>query len=352
MRIGVAAAIIMGALAGVSAQVNTAATPPRDAAELARVERLAGQLAQDMARLCPYAEANDTKAYDECRTRLFDDSLLRRSLVDFVLWGRQRDPRLSIKESNLTQFGPDVFTSMYVSLFMFNGQHKVSFVESEGLYRIELGATFRNRMPPGQFPYPFWHEAEKWSMYQDANTILLYVDPATVKVKVVQFTPFGTPDPNVKVAKVEQPPHDGKWLWTDERGKIQPQVTLFDGIFSADNPFLPKIDIAYREFALSLREGTCNACHVPDNPNKMKRLVLLQSPAHAASEIKRAIASVERDRMPFNDYAIEEPLKPAVREPFLARARAFDEIVDLAKAWEKQNGRSVLTSSTVKQSQD
>ena len=79
---------------------------------------------------------------------------------------------------------------------------------------------------------------------------------------------------------------DGQWLWTDASGRTQPQVTLFDGLYSAGNPHLAAIESSYKALALQMREGECNECHVPNNPNKMKQLVLPQTPAHAAGEIK------------------------------------------------------------------
>src|SRR5262249_18934693 len=45
-------------------------------------------------------------------------------------------------------------------------------------------------------------------------------------------------------------------------------------------------------------EGHCNDCYGPENPNRMKRLVLLQTPAHAASEIKRFMKVVRDNDMP------------------------------------------------------
>ena len=141
-----------------------------------RVERAASKLADELARLCPVSGPGDQAAFDACRKGLFQISDLKRSMADFVLWGRQRDPKASLKETKLTQFAPDVLAGMYVPLFMFNGKHRVEYVEREGLYQIRLEAAFRNRLAPGQFPYPFWHEAEKWAMYQKANEILLWWD--------------------------------------------------------------------------------------------------------------------------------------------------------------------------------
>src|ERR1041384_6541669 len=96
---------------------TTPPTPPArsddDEARL-RVEKVAAELAANMAQLCPVADSGDQAAFDACRKGLFMDSQFKRSLREVVLWGRQKDPKLTIKESKLSQFGPDVLSGMYV----------------------------------------------------------------------------------------------------------------------------------------------------------------------------------------------------------------------------------------------
>jgi hypothetical protein len=157
-------------------------------------------------------------------------------------------------------------------------------------------------------------------------------------VRVAQFSRRGTLEPAAPNETIATPKFDGRWMWTDTDGRQQPKVTLFDGIFRADNPYLKKLDGSYRELALSLREGQCMACHVPNNPNKTKRLVLLQTPAHAAAEIKRVMASVSRCSMPVNEISgVEEPLTGELKGTLLRRAAQFEKLVDAAKAWEAMN---------------
>jgi hypothetical protein len=318
-----------GALAGTNA----------GAAALARVERVAAGLAGELAAHCPVAAPGDQAAFDVCRKGLYQDSLLRRSLSEYVLWGRQRDPSAALKDTNLTQFAPDVLAGLYLPLFMFDGQYEVSFVESEGLYRIRLHTAFRNRLTPGQFPYPFWHEAQKWAMYQHANQILLWWDPERDLVKMAQFSVFGTHASLIAVDPVKAPAFDGQWMWTDAQGRTQPKVTVFDGLFKADNPYIARLDTAYKTLALRLREGQCTECHVPNNPDKMKKLVLLQTPAHAGAEIKRVIESVRADKMPLDDAGIERALAATTKSALLRESEAFDTLYDAAKNWEATVGR-------------
>src|SRR5262245_33412726 len=223
-----------------------------------QVERLAAGIAVELSRLCSPAQPGDQAAFDRCRQGLFADSALRRGLAERVLWGRRhRDIGASLKETALTQFAPDVLAGLYVPLFMFNGRHTVEYDAREGLYLVRLETAFRNRLAPGQFPYPFWHEEAKWSTYQHANTLLLWVDPKTIRVNVAQFTDRGTLPPIVTSEAVKQAVFDGKWIWIDAAGRVQPQVTLFDGLFRAENPYLGELDTAYKAFALRMREAQC-----------------------------------------------------------------------------------------------
>lgn len=327
-----AAAAALSCLAASPLLAQDAPTPSPD--QQARVERLAVELAGELSTACPMAGPGDQEAFDRCRKTLFGDSALRRNLRPFVHWGRQKnsDPTVALKDTNLTQFAPDVLTGMYIPLFMFDGTRKVSFHTGEKLWRVELGAGFRNRLAPGLFPYPFWHEADKWGTYENARSLLIWVDPKSEKIAYAQFTRNG--DAELRTSKVDQGPHDGRWMWTDATGRTQPQVSLFDGLFRADNPYMVKLEDSYRQLALSLREGQCMQCHVPNNPNKMKRLVLLQTPLHAAAEIKRVMDTVRRDRMPLDDYGIEEALPSNVKSVLMERGSAFETLIEAAKAWE------------------
>jgi hypothetical protein len=313
-----------------------------------RIEKAAAQIAQEMARLCPAADPGDQAAFDACRAGLYRDSSFKRSLQDYVLWGRQRDPKLALKDAKLTQFGPDVLAGMYVPLFMFDGNYKVVYVESEGLYQIRLQTAFRNALKPGQFPYPFWHEAEKWAMYQKANEIILWWDAKADRVKVAQYTVFGATPPIRTIAHTTPPAFDGQWRWTDAQGKSQPAVTVFDGLLHPDNPYIGKLDVAYKNLALRLREGQCFQCHVPNNPDGMKKLVLLQTPMHAAAEIKRVMKSVRDDRMPRDEFGIESPLDAKTKAALLDEGATFEKLLDMAKQWEASSTSATTgTSSTL-----
>ncbi|HKX42132.1 MAG TPA: hypothetical protein VJO99_13310 [Burkholderiaceae bacterium] len=124
-------------------------------------------------------------------------------------------------------------------------------------------------------------------------------------------------------------------LWTDAAGRTQPASTLFDGLYSERNPYKVELEARYRALATRLRESQCFDCHVPSNPNGLKRLVLLQTPAHAAGEIERILKSVREDRMPRDETGIESPLPAAQKEALLTLGAAFERSVIQAREWEE-----------------
>jgi hypothetical protein len=315
------------------------APPPAAAADAvqAQVRRAAEGIAAELARHCPLAPAGDTEAFNACRKALFGPSTLRSHVAGILIWGRQsKNADASLRQTNLTQFAPDVWTGMYAPLFMFNGRHTVEWVAEEKMFLVRLEAAFRNRLPPGQFPYPFWHDDAKWGMYENANAMLLWIAPDTVKIKVAQFTDRAPTARLQPVEAVKHAKHEGAWMWTDESGQTQPKATLFDGVYRADNPYIRAIDRQYRDLALQMRESQCTSCHVPNNPDKISRLVLLSTPAHAAGEIDRLIKSVKEDRMPMDDLRMSYALSAENKKWLLESAETFKTTVKAAQDWEKQ----------------
>jgi hypothetical protein len=326
--------LLCTAIFAASASLALAQTPVSNVSN--NIEQSVANVAAELKQACPLADPSSQSAFDRCRQTFFDNSLIKQMMGSVVLWGRQRDPKLTIKDSSLTQFAPDIVAGMYMPLFMFDGKYTLVYHEQEKLYLATLGVAFRNRLQPGQFPYPFWHDEKKWDGYQDANVMLLWIDPANSKIKVAQFAPTGKTMEGYASSKVAPAAHDGKWLWTDAQGKTQPAVTLFDGLYRDNNPYKEKLDLTYRDFAITLRESQCLNCHVPNNPDKMKRLVLMQTPAHASMEIQRILKSVREKKMPLDDQNIEKTLDPQLEKVLLEKGGAFEAVVNAAREWESK----------------
>ena len=168
-----------------------------------QIGQMASEVALELQQICPPASPSDQSAFDRCRRSLFGDSALRRSLAPRLLWGRRnQDAGAALQDTNLTQFAPDVLAGLYLSLFMYSGEYSTEYVERERLYLVRLRAGFRNLLPHGQFPYPFWHQEAKWGVYQAANSVLLWVNPKTAKIVIGQFTERGSDSPVVSTQPI------------------------------------------------------------------------------------------------------------------------------------------------------
>ncbi|MBL8521352.1 MAG: hypothetical protein JNK75_11855 [Betaproteobacteria bacterium] len=318
--------------------------------DLERVKAMAAVLIGEFAAQCPVKAVDDKKAFEACRAAHFrPESAFRAHVKPFVLWGRPLggDINAPVKEFRTTQFGPDVYSGTYLPMWMWDGTYDVDFVAKDGFFRITAGAGFRNELDFGQYPYPFWHEAKKWTDYEDANTMAIWISPKDFKIGQLTFYKRADKPAVAQLKRRHMPTFDGKWMWVDKDGREQPAPTLFLGLYSDKNPHLQELDKTYRTFALTMREAQCDTCHVPNNPDKMKRLVLLQTPLHAAAEIERSIKDVKRDRMPLDDSGNEKPLDEKMKAKFLTDGEAFAKAVKAAREWELANRTKVSAAGHV-----
>lgn len=316
------------------------------AADMVKAKALAVRVMDELAEKCPVKPVHDRVALKTCRDGLFRmDSVFRASLKNFVLWGRPPDGiiKANLKDFRSTQFGPEVLTAMYIPTWMWDGKYEFEYVARDKTYRVTASAGFRNELDFGQYPYPFWHDAKKWADYEDANTIAFWIDPKATKISQFAFYKRADKPAVAQSTRRHMPTFDGKWMWLDDKGQQQPAPTLFRGLFSEHNPHLEKLDSSYRKFALAMRDANCTSCHVPDNPDKMRHLVLLQTPLHAASEIDRVIRDVKRERMPLDEIGMEKPMEEKIKARFLLDAEEFAALVRAAREWEAANLAEVYT---------
>ena len=222
---------------------------------------------------------------------------------------------------------------MYLSLFTFTGRQSVDKETREHIKVIHIEAYFRNAVPPGEYPYPFWHSADKWNAYETANELKFYLTPAG-QVFVVTRSQGGSEAARGPYTHVTPPAFDGHWQWTDSWGHLQPRVSLFSNKYSTANPFLPSLDNAYRNFATDARKATCLECHAPDNQAEMDHLVLLQTPMHASGEIDRVIKEVRNGEMPRDDVGLRKEIDPKLRADILRTAEEFRRALAEADQWE------------------
>jgi len=337
MKFFLPAVLFLLSAANVAAYAQSEPLYEATSADATRARELAAKVMAELAEKCPVRPVNDEPAYRSCREALFSTpSAFRASLKSYILWGRppNGDVNSTLKDFRATQFGNDVFTGVYAPMWMWDGKYEFAYVARDRMYRVTAAAAFRNELDYGQYPYPFWHEPKKWTDYEDANSIAIWIDPRSTRITQFAFYKRDDRPALVTITRRHTPAFDDKWMWVDDKGRQQPAPTLFVGLYSNSNPQLPKLDSSYRKFALAMREAQCDGCHVPSNPDKMKRLVLLQTPLHAASEIERVIRDIRRDRMPLDDTGIEKPLDDGLKARLLGEAENFAAVVKAAREWE------------------
>ena len=305
---------------------------PRAEAPAGKIEGLAATLASKLASVCPPAAYNDMSAFTACSSALASTDL---PFTEAVLWGGDQ-PNLRVKKRKLTHFNAGVFQRMYLPLMTFTGRWSVGRDEREKVDVIRLEAFFRNGLPSGEYPYPFWHSADKWSAYETMNQVSFYVDDMG-RIFVVTRSAAGSDSNRGQYARVQPPAFEAnQWTWVDQTGQAQPQVTLFSARYQATNPHLPRLDSVYRTFASDMRQASCVSCHNPTNPQGVEWLTLLQTPAHAAGEVDRVIKAVQDGSMPQDDIGLRKEIDPSLRASILHSAQVFRDELTAADEWESK----------------
>jgi hypothetical protein len=315
------------AIAGVALILGAAAVKadqPTTPLEV-RAEALAGNL----AAACPVAQYDDEASFEAC------GRALRAITLPFgksIAWGGDQ-PEKQIKKKGLTHFNSQVFQTMYLPLFSFTGRWSVDEDKRSHTPIIRVEAYFRNALPADDFPYPFWHSADKWNAYEAANELRFYLD-ANSQAFIVTRGAAGSETRRGRYAHVNTPVFDGTWQWRDAGGNQQPRVSLFGARYSQANPILPDLDKSYQSFALRIRDESCLNCHTPANLASSDRLVLLQTPRHAAGEIDDVINAIRSGEMPQDDIGLRKDLPVERRTAILNAAVSFREKLELADQWE------------------
>ena len=300
-------------------------------------ETFAAELAASLAKSCPMAPAGDVEAHEACRKNI-GTGIEKVMREDYILFGGQQPTKTWLKDKKTSVFRGDLYQDMYMSLYMYTGEYRVQ-TAPDGLTTIGLQAYFRNQMPPGRYPYPFWHSPAKWDAYQNSNEMRFRIT-GNGRVVFAYRADIGSEDNRGPYEKIVRPTFLGsEWMWRDDSGKAQPEITLFSENYSPDNPNVGNIDGAYRKMALNFRDANCTGCHMPEGHRNMNKLTLLQTPFHAASAIDAVLDEVRSGKMPVDDYDDPKPLDPKLKTELLSNGEAFRQALAAADAWERSNNR-------------
>src|SRR6202012_4232925 len=139
-----------------------------------------------------------------CSEKLGKLDALASVTSDSLLWGATQNAGFDPSKDKLTRLDAMVWRKLYLSLFAFPGGHSIETLSS-GDTLLRLDASVRP-IPPEDFPYPFWHSADKWRDYQQSRQIALLFRSNTL----IAAYRNAALDP----AKVFAPKTwDGKWTW-------------------------------------------------------------------------------------------------------------------------------------------
>lgn len=320
-------------LASASACATHAAAPLPVAAISARGSASVSidRIAHELVEASPPADRADAKARDDAAEKLSRAPDLLDAFGERVLWGgfdpaKGYDP----KANTVTELSPIVWAKVYLSTFEFAGSYEV---RPEGRFTVlEIAATFRDGLDSGDYAYPFWHSAKKWRAYVGTRALLLVFEHGRL------LAAYRKAAPDVDGAAVRN--WDSHWRWTDAEGHERPRVALFAYLLSADNPWLDRLDRAYRNLEVEFRGHNCVTCHSPDNPAKASPLLLLDFPNQALVARRTLVETLRGNKMPPADSNAHKEAgmaDAAVREQLIVLAEEFRGDADAALAFERSH---------------
>ena len=284
-------------------------------------DRLALALGQALATHCPQGDgAWDEAARDHCADALGDLPLLRTTMREPFLWGGQSHG-YSL-ERGMNKFNPRVWRRLYLSTFMFSQDVTIEHVDDATVLHVPV--RFRGAMPPGAYPYPFWHSPTKWTSYNYTTTIHFVVRNGGIE-GALRASAQDTSRELVLRG------WDGRWRWS---GGNEPHVSLYAYLFPRANPYVTELDTSYRTLESALRKQRCTTCHAPDNRGGSKQLEFFVYPAQALAGRHDIVAQLEDDLMPpENTLGIAPGVPEGDRQHLLVLARDFERVGDAALAW-------------------
>jgi hypothetical protein len=227
---------------------------------------------------------------------------------------------------------PLVWRKVYLSMFSFDEHYRIE--KTGDLTIIHLPYHFRNKLDPGSYPYPLWHQQAKWESYQTTIELLLVMKRDRI---IGALRSAESDNSRTVISRV----WDGNWHWLGDNGREEPRFTLYQNLFSAQNPHVAALDQSYRKLENGLRKVNCVSCHDPENTAGQRILELFSFPNQALAGRDRIVQVLQENAMPPSRGIPNE----AFRQELVALARDFQRHANDALRFEDEAPISIGTSS-------
>jgi hypothetical protein len=182
--------------------------------------------------------------------------------------------------------------------------------------------VFRNGLDPGMYPYPFWHNPNKWRDYQLAIELHLVFRGGRLEGAVRSAVRLLTRPHTVR-------PWDGQWTWN---AGAEPHVALYANLFAPTNPHVARVESTYRALEDAMRPYNCVNCHRPDNTQDANPLELFSYPNQALEGRHAIRLQLEQNLMPPASVGRVGIADEVERARLVELARAFESAADDALA--------------------
>jgi mono/diheme cytochrome c family protein len=291
-------------------------------------DELATAIATGLVAACPQGgDAAEEAARNDCAGKLTEFAPLRDAMREPFIWGAQAAGAGYRIDKSTNKFNARVWRRLYLSTFMFGADFSTEQIADYTVLHVPI--TFRNAMPIGAYPYPFWHSNNKWESYTYSTTIHFIIQRGQV------IGALRSADQDRTRTKVSHA-WDGLWRW--EQGGVQmPYVSLYDYLLSKGNPHAARLDETYRALEDRMRKNNCQACHAPDNQGQSQQLEFFVYPNQALTGRHDIITQIQNNEMPPKDNTLGLPAgisDSTERDQLLSLARDFEAAGDKALAWE------------------
>jgi hypothetical protein len=162
-------------------------------------------VAKAITTACPMSAAGEgVSDRDACADRLGKLEALQAVSNDSLVWGAATKGDYEPSHNKLTRLDAFVWRKLYLSLFAFSGTYAVEHLANgDDLLRLDAGIR---PIAPEEFPYPFWHSADKWRDYQQSRQVGLLFRGG----KLIAAYRNAALDPDKQFAAKTW---DGKWTW-------------------------------------------------------------------------------------------------------------------------------------------